>query len=74
MRGDAGDRLIGGVLDGETVHGSLAPGALPGPVRERLTEFAAANWPSPWREALHNGTVLAPRSCTTGRGGWPIQG
>jgi 2-polyprenyl-6-methoxyphenol hydroxylase-like FAD-dependent oxidoreductase len=51
-----------GILDGETVHGSLAPGALPGPVRERLTEFAAANWPSPWREALalalHNGTVF----------------
>jgi 2-polyprenyl-6-methoxyphenol hydroxylase-like FAD-dependent oxidoreductase len=51
-----------GLLDGETVHGSLAPGALPGPVRERLTEFAAANWPSPWREALalalHNGTVF----------------
>jgi 2-polyprenyl-6-methoxyphenol hydroxylase-like FAD-dependent oxidoreductase len=51
-----------GVLDGETVHGSLAPGALPGRVRERLTEFAAANWPSPWREALalalQNGTVF----------------
>jgi len=51
-----------GVLDGETVHGSLAPGALPTPVRERLTEFAAANWPSPWREALalalQNGTVF----------------
>jgi 2-polyprenyl-6-methoxyphenol hydroxylase-like FAD-dependent oxidoreductase len=49
-----------GVLDGETVHGSLAPGALPGPVRDRLTEFAAANWPSPWREAL----ALALRSGT----------
>jgi 2-polyprenyl-6-methoxyphenol hydroxylase-like FAD-dependent oxidoreductase len=51
-----------GLLDGETVHGSLAPGALPGPVRERLTDFAAANWPGPWREALalalHNGTVF----------------
>jgi 2-polyprenyl-6-methoxyphenol hydroxylase-like FAD-dependent oxidoreductase len=51
-----------GVLDGETVHGSLAPGALPGPVRERLAGFAAANWPSPWREALtlalYNGTVF----------------
>jgi 2-polyprenyl-6-methoxyphenol hydroxylase-like FAD-dependent oxidoreductase len=41
-----------GLLDGETVRGSLAPGALPGPVRERLAAFAAANWPSPWREAL----------------------
>jgi 2-polyprenyl-6-methoxyphenol hydroxylase-like FAD-dependent oxidoreductase len=51
-----------GLLDGETVHGSLAPGALPPPVRERLTGFAAANWPSPWREALalalHNGTLF----------------
>ena len=51
-----------GVLDGETVHGSLAPGAVPGPIRERLADFAAANWPSPWREALtlalYNGTVF----------------
>ncbi len=41
-----------GLLEGETIHGSLAPGTLPDPVRERLAEFAAANWPSPWREAL----------------------
>jgi 2-polyprenyl-6-methoxyphenol hydroxylase-like FAD-dependent oxidoreductase len=41
-----------GLLEGETVRGSLAPGELPGPVRERLAAFAAANWPSPWREAL----------------------
>jgi 2-polyprenyl-6-methoxyphenol hydroxylase-like FAD-dependent oxidoreductase len=41
-----------GLLDGQTVHGSLAPGALPAPVRQRLADFAAANWPSPWREAL----------------------
>src|SRR6202034_1881145 len=41
-----------GLLDGQTVHGSLAPGALPGPVRQRLADFAAARWPSPWREAL----------------------
>jgi 2-polyprenyl-6-methoxyphenol hydroxylase-like FAD-dependent oxidoreductase len=51
-----------GLLDGETIHGSLAPGTLPGPIRERLAEFAAANWPSPWREALalalRNGTVF----------------
>jgi 2-polyprenyl-6-methoxyphenol hydroxylase-like FAD-dependent oxidoreductase len=43
-------------------HGSLAPGTLPGPIRERLAEFAAANWPSPWREALdltlRTGTVF----------------
>lgn len=51
-----------GVLDGETVYGSLAPGGLPGPVRERLAALAAANWPSPWREALtlalYNRTVF----------------
>jgi 2-polyprenyl-6-methoxyphenol hydroxylase-like FAD-dependent oxidoreductase len=41
-----------GVLEGELVHGSLAPGTMPAPVRERLATFAAANWPSPWREAL----------------------
>ena len=67
-----------GVLDGETVHGSLAPGALPGPVRERLAGFAAANWPSPWREALtlalRTEPCSAPRSCTTSRGGWPAAG
>jgi 2-polyprenyl-6-methoxyphenol hydroxylase-like FAD-dependent oxidoreductase len=36
-----------GLLDGQTVHGTLAPGALPGPVRQRLAGFAAAKWPSP---------------------------
>jgi 2-polyprenyl-6-methoxyphenol hydroxylase-like FAD-dependent oxidoreductase len=41
-----------GLLDGETIHGSLAPGTLPGDVRQRLADFAAASWPSPWREAL----------------------
>jgi 2-polyprenyl-6-methoxyphenol hydroxylase-like FAD-dependent oxidoreductase len=67
-----------GVLDGETVHGSVAPGALPRPVRERLAGFAAANWPSPWREALalalHDGTVFGtpivhyePRRLARGR-------
>jgi 2-polyprenyl-6-methoxyphenol hydroxylase-like FAD-dependent oxidoreductase len=67
-----------GLLDGETVHGSLAPGALPEPVRERLAAFAAANWPSPWREALAlalaGGTVFGtpivhymPRRLTRGR-------
>jgi hypothetical protein len=50
---DQGDLLRGlGLLDGETVHGSVAPRALPRPVRKRLAAFAAANWPSPWREAL----------------------
>ena len=51
-----------GLLDGETIRGSLAPGTVPGPIRERLTQFAAANWPSPWREALDlalgSGTVF----------------
>src|SRR6202034_1229429 len=67
-----------GLLDGQTVHGSLAPGALPGPVRQRLTDFAAARWPSPWREALtlalENGTVFGtpivhykPARLVTGR-------
>jgi 2-polyprenyl-6-methoxyphenol hydroxylase-like FAD-dependent oxidoreductase len=67
-----------GVLEGETVHGSLAPGAMPAPVRERLTAFAAANWPSPWREALAlalaSGTVFGtpivhykPRRLARGR-------
>ena len=67
-----------GLLDGETIHGSLAPEALPGPVRERLGAFAAANWPSPWREALalalKGGTVFGtpivhykPRRLVLGR-------
>ena len=51
-----------GLLDGQTVHGSLAPGALPSSVRQRLADFAAARWPSPWREALtlalDSGTVF----------------
>jgi 2-polyprenyl-6-methoxyphenol hydroxylase-like FAD-dependent oxidoreductase len=51
-----------GLLDGDMVHGSLAPGALPGPVRDRLAAFAGARWPSPWREAitlaLQAGTVF----------------
>jgi 2-polyprenyl-6-methoxyphenol hydroxylase-like FAD-dependent oxidoreductase len=41
-----------GLLDGDTVRGSLAPGALPDTVRGRLAAFASASWPSPWREAL----------------------
>jgi 2-polyprenyl-6-methoxyphenol hydroxylase-like FAD-dependent oxidoreductase len=67
-----------GVLEGETVHGSMAPGAMPAPVRERLAAFAAANWPSPWREALAlalaSGTVFGtpivhyePRRLASGR-------
>ena len=67
-----------GLLDGQTVHGSLAPGALPAPVRQRLADFAAARWPSPWREALRlaleSGTVFGtpivhykPANLVTGR-------
>jgi 2-polyprenyl-6-methoxyphenol hydroxylase-like FAD-dependent oxidoreductase len=67
-----------GLLDGQTVHGSLAPGALPAPVRLRLAGFAAARWPSPWREALalalDTGTVFGtpivhykPTRLVTGR-------
>ena len=67
-----------GLLDGQTVHGTLAPGALPDPVRTRLAAFAAARWPSPWREALtlalESGTVFGtpivhyrPARLVTGR-------
>jgi 2-polyprenyl-6-methoxyphenol hydroxylase-like FAD-dependent oxidoreductase len=67
-----------GLLDGQTVHGSLAPGALPAAVRQRLADFAAARWPSPWREALtlalQGGTVFGtpivqykPARLVTGR-------
>jgi 2-polyprenyl-6-methoxyphenol hydroxylase-like FAD-dependent oxidoreductase len=41
-----------GLLDGDVVRGSLAPGVLPAGVHHRLADFAAARWPSPWREAL----------------------
>jgi len=41
-----------GLLDGDAVRGSLAPGVLPPGVRRRLAGFATARWPSPWREAL----------------------
>jgi 2-polyprenyl-6-methoxyphenol hydroxylase-like FAD-dependent oxidoreductase len=51
-----------GLLDGQTVHGSLAPGALPAEVGARLAAFAAARWPIPWGEALslalNSGTVF----------------
>jgi 2-polyprenyl-6-methoxyphenol hydroxylase-like FAD-dependent oxidoreductase len=43
---------VAGLLDGGTVRGTLAPGVLPVGVRRRLAGFAAARWPSPWREAL----------------------
>jgi 2-polyprenyl-6-methoxyphenol hydroxylase-like FAD-dependent oxidoreductase len=67
-----------GLLDGEIVRGSLAAGTLPDRVRQRLADFAAANWPSPWREALRlaldAGTVFGtpivqyqPHRLATGR-------
>jgi 2-polyprenyl-6-methoxyphenol hydroxylase-like FAD-dependent oxidoreductase len=67
-----------GLLEGETIHGSLAPGILPDPIRDRLAHFAAANWPAPWREALtlalRDGTVFGtplvhykPRRLARGR-------
>jgi 2-polyprenyl-6-methoxyphenol hydroxylase-like FAD-dependent oxidoreductase len=67
-----------GLLDGDLVRGTLAPGALPDRVRDRLAAFAGAVWPSPWREALAvalaTGTVFGtpivqyhPRSLARGR-------
>jgi 2-polyprenyl-6-methoxyphenol hydroxylase-like FAD-dependent oxidoreductase len=67
-----------GLLEGETIRGSLAPGTLPDPIRDRLASFAAANWPAPWREALslalRDGTVFGtplvhykPRRLARGR-------
>jgi len=51
-----------GLLEGQSIRGSLAPGTLPDAVRDRLADFATANWPSPWREALslalRDGTVF----------------
>ena len=67
-----------GLLDGEIVRGSLPPGTLPGPVRQRLTDFAAAAWPSSGAQALtlalDSGTVFGtpivhykPSRLVTGR-------
>jgi 2-polyprenyl-6-methoxyphenol hydroxylase-like FAD-dependent oxidoreductase len=67
-----------GLLEGEAIHGSLAPGTLPDPIRDRLAAFAAATWPAPWREALsvalRDGTVFGtplvhfrPRQLARGR-------
>jgi 2-polyprenyl-6-methoxyphenol hydroxylase-like FAD-dependent oxidoreductase len=76
---EQGDLLRGlGLLAGETVHASLAAEAVPAPVRDRLAAFAAASWPSPWREALAlalaDGTVYGtpivhykPRQLVRGR-------
>jgi 2-polyprenyl-6-methoxyphenol hydroxylase-like FAD-dependent oxidoreductase len=41
-----------GLLDGATVHGSLAAGEVPEPIRQELRAVAAQRWPTPWEEAL----------------------
>jgi 2-polyprenyl-6-methoxyphenol hydroxylase-like FAD-dependent oxidoreductase len=47
------DLLTGsGLLEGSTVHGSLAAADVPAPLREELRMVATQRWPSPWREAL----------------------
>jgi 2-polyprenyl-6-methoxyphenol hydroxylase-like FAD-dependent oxidoreductase len=51
----AGDRDRSATVrtaQGNTFAADLVVGALPAPVRQRLADFAAARWPSPWREAL----------------------
>jgi 2-polyprenyl-6-methoxyphenol hydroxylase-like FAD-dependent oxidoreductase len=41
-----------GLLDGSTVHGSLAAADVPDELREELRIVSAQNWPTPWREAM----------------------
>jgi len=41
-----------GLLDGETVHGTLAAADVPAQLRQELEEVASQRWPTPWREAL----------------------
>jgi 2-polyprenyl-6-methoxyphenol hydroxylase-like FAD-dependent oxidoreductase len=41
-----------GLLDGATVHGTLAPDDVPGPLRRELEMMADQRWPTPWREAF----------------------
>jgi 2-polyprenyl-6-methoxyphenol hydroxylase-like FAD-dependent oxidoreductase len=41
-----------GLLDGATVHGSLAASDVPEPVRHELEQAASQHWPPPWRQAL----------------------
>lgn len=41
-----------GLLDGDTVSGSLTPADVPAPLREELGSVASQRWPTPWREAL----------------------
>jgi 2-polyprenyl-6-methoxyphenol hydroxylase-like FAD-dependent oxidoreductase len=41
-----------GLLDGATVHGTLAAADVPAPLRRELEIVASQRWPTPWREAL----------------------
>ncbi len=41
-----------GLLDGDTVHGSLASADVPGSLRHELRRMASQRWPTPWREAI----------------------
>jgi len=41
-----------GLLDGDTVHGSLASADMPGSLRHELGRMASQRWPTPWREAI----------------------
>jgi 2-polyprenyl-6-methoxyphenol hydroxylase-like FAD-dependent oxidoreductase len=41
-----------GLLEGATVHGSLAATDVPAPLRQELEMVASQRWPTPWREAL----------------------
>jgi 2-polyprenyl-6-methoxyphenol hydroxylase-like FAD-dependent oxidoreductase len=41
-----------GLLDGDTVHGSLGANDVPEPLRRELDVVAGQRWPTPWREAL----------------------
>ena len=41
-----------GLLEGVSVHGSLAAADVPAPLRKELEVVASQRWPTPWREAL----------------------
>ncbi len=41
-----------GLLEGSTVHGSLAAADVPIELREELRIVSEQNWPTPWREAM----------------------
>jgi 2-polyprenyl-6-methoxyphenol hydroxylase-like FAD-dependent oxidoreductase len=41
-----------GLLEGESVYGSLAAADVPAPLREELRALSQRRWPAPWGEAL----------------------